>query len=228
MKDKPIFKRYVVLVGNFGSGKTELALNLAMDAVKSDSTMLVDMDIINPYFKSSSKQALLEKAGIRVIKPEFANTTMDVPTLPAEIYAPFDTRPGKAIFDIGGDPVGAAVLGLLKEHFLKNLNESEFLFVINPLRPMQEDAKSIIALMREIELRACVHITGLICNGNLALETDLQTVLYGEKITKEVSALTGIPIKCIAIKQELVDQYRGNQTVLPISLYMRPEWLDER
>ena len=124
MQKRPVFKRYTVLIGNFGSGKTELALNLAMQAAAQGSTMLVDMDIINPYFKSSSKQEMLEAAGVRVVKPDYANTTMDVPTLPAEIYAPFDTRPDRAVFDIGGDPVGAAVLGLLREHFAKNAAES--------------------------------------------------------------------------------------------------------
>ena len=97
MKNRPEFKRYTVLIGNFGSGKTELALNMALQAAEQGTAMLVDMDIINPYFKSSSKQELLEAAGVRVIKPEFANTTMDVPTLPAEIYVPFDTKPDHAV-----------------------------------------------------------------------------------------------------------------------------------
>lgn len=227
MKNRPEFKRYTVLIGNFGSGKTELALNMALQAAEQGTAMLVDMDIINPYFKSSSKQELLEAAGVRVIKPEFANTTMDVPTLPAEIYVPFDTKPDRAVFDIGGDPVGAAVLGLLRDHFAANRAESEFLFVINPSRPMQGDAEAIISLLREIELRASCQVTGLICNGNLARETDLATVLHGESVAEEVSAQTGIPIKCTAIRENLAQAYPGKQKLLPIRLYMRPSWLDE-
>lgn len=227
MERQPEFKRYTVLIGNFGSGKTELALNMVLQAAKKGSAMLVDMDIINPYFKSSSKQEMLETAGVKVIKPEFANTTMDVPTLPAEIYVPFDTKPERAVFDIGGDPVGAAVLGLLRDHFAANCEQSEFLFVINPSRPMQGDAESIISLLREIELRASCRVTGLICNGNLARETDLSTVMHGEAIAEEVSARTGIPIKCTAIREDLAEAYPGKQPLLPIRLYMRPAWLDE-
>lgn len=226
MQKRPVFKRYTVLIGNFGSGKTELALNLAMQAAQG-STMLVDMDIINPYFKSSSKQEMLEAAGVRVVKPDYANTTMDVPTLPAEIYAPFDTRPDRAVFDIGGDPVGAAVLGLLREHFAKNAAESEFLFVVNPARPMQEDADAILSLLREIEGRAGICITGLVSNANLARETDMEVVRAGEAVTEELSRRTGLPVKFVALMESLAEAYTGEHTVLPITLYMRPAWLDE-
>lgn len=227
MQKRPVFKRYTVLIGNFGSGKTELALNLAMQAAAQGSTMLVDMDIINPYFKSSSKQEMLEAAGVRVVKPDYANTTMDVPTLPAEIYAPFDTRPDRAVFDIGGDPVGAAVLGLLREHFAKNAAESEFLFVVNPARPMQEDADAILSLLREIEGRAGICITGLVSNANLARETDMEVVRAGEAVTEELSRRTGLPVKFVALMESLAEAYTGEHTVFPITLYMRPAWLDE-
>ena len=227
MSNTVTFKRYTVMIGNFGSGKTELSINLAIDAAKKGSTMLVDMDIINPYFKSSSKQQILEQAGVRVIKPDYANTMMDVPTLPAEMYAPFDTKPDRAVLDIGGDPVGASVLGLLQEHFAKCKDESEFLFVINPARPMQSTPEAILSLLREIEAKARIQVTGLICNGNLAQETDMDIIAQGEQMAEAVSRLTGIPIKCTAIKEDLAPSYEGDYPVLPVHLYMRPDWLNE-
>lgn len=105
-------KKFIIIAGNYGSGKTEISLNLALAAAREGKrTMLLDMDIVNPYFRSSVKEEELEAEGIRVVKPCFANTTVDVPSLPAEIYSPFDLPLDRAIFDAGGDPVGASALG---------------------------------------------------------------------------------------------------------------------
>ncbi|MBR0438476.1 MAG: hypothetical protein IJK00_05030 [Clostridia bacterium] len=226
--EKLDFKRYTFIIGNFGSGKTEIAINLALRHAAMGSSMLIDMDIINPYFKSSSKEKILRDAGVEVVKPDFANTTMDVPTLPPEIYSPFDRRPDHAVFDVGGDPVGAAVLGLLKDHVREAREECEFLFVINPMRPMQENKEAIKGLLREMMDKASLEVDRIVINGNLAYETELEHVVHSEKIGREVSSDLGIPIKCICMREELSDEYKGDLPVLPIHIYMRPAWLDER
>ncbi len=227
MKHTIRFKQYVVLTGNFGSGKTEISLNIALrEAAMGKKTILVDMDTINPYFRSSGKQDLLEGRGIRVIRPVFANTMVGVPILPGEIYAPFDVPPDIAVFDVGGDPVGAAALGMLQERFRENRGNAEFLFVINGARPMQEDAEQIAALMREIEKSGSFRVTGIVNNTNLSAETDMGLIWEGERLAQSVCEKTSIPPKFIALREDLAPRYAGKWPIFPLRVYMRPEWLD--
>ncbi len=223
MKD---LKRFVFILGNFGSGKTEISINLALDGAERGRTVLVDMDIINPYFKSSSKEALLVRNGVEVIKPDYANTTMDVPTLPAEIFSPFDNKPERAVFDIGGDPVGASVLGLLRDRIREVRDECEFLLVINPFRPMQDTTEKILSLMNEIELKAGISFDGIISNGNIARETTIEDVYHSEMIAGELSREKNIPIRFTAIEESLAREYNGGNKIFPVHINMRPEWLD--
>lgn len=104
--------RWIVLTGNYGSGKTEIALNLALDYVKAgQQTTLVDLDIVNPYFRSGEKAQEMQEEGVRMLMPTFALTTVDIPALPAEIQSVFEMPSDRVIFDVGGDDTGAAALG---------------------------------------------------------------------------------------------------------------------
>ena len=104
-------KVYLVLTGNYGSGKTEIALNLALESAKRMKTTLVDLDIVNPYFRSGEKADELRNAGVRTLMPTYAMTTVDIPALPAEIQSVFEVPSDRVIFDVGGDDTGAAALG---------------------------------------------------------------------------------------------------------------------
>ncbi len=219
-------KRFIFILGNFGSGKTEISINLALDGAEKGRTVLVDMDIINPYFKSSSKEELLTKKGVRVIKPDYANTTMDVPTLPAEIYSPFDDKPDRAVFDIGGDPVGSSVLGLLRDRIREVRDECDFLMVVNPFRPMQDTPDKIISLMEEIEVKTGIRFDGFISNGNIARETTIDDIYASEGIARELSEEKNIPVYFTAIEESLAKEYNGENKIFPVHINMRPEWLD--
>lgn len=224
------FKKYVVITGNYGSGKTELALNLALRFARAgENTVLVDMDIVNPYFRSSGKRTLLEEAGVRVISPQYANKNIDMFSLSGEIYAPFDNPPDHAVFDVGGDNTGAAALGMLKDQFLAHGDEVEFLFVVNAARPLQYSADSVMNIMREIEKSAGINITGVVNNANLARDTDLQTIEAGEALAREVAEKAGVELKFSAVREDLagLSELKTLQKVFPIRVYMRPDWLDE-
>ena len=100
--------RVIVIVGNYGSGKTELSLNLALKmAERGEQVTLVDLDIVNPYFRSSERTELLNEHGIKVYAPSFAMTTVDIPSLPADIQAVFADKSRRVIFDVGGDDTGS-------------------------------------------------------------------------------------------------------------------------
>ena len=103
--------RFLVMTGNYGSGKTEISLNLAFSSAVKQTTTIVDLDIVNPYFRTGEKKDILQQAGIRVLMPTYAMTTVDIPALPAEIQSVFETTAGNVVFDVGGDDTGAAALG---------------------------------------------------------------------------------------------------------------------
>ena len=111
--------RMIVLTGNYGSGKTEIALHLAETFAEKEKTTLVDLDIVNPYFRSGEKAEELRQKGVRVLMPTFAMTTVDIPALPAEIQSVFESDADRVIFDVGGDDTGAAALGRYYPSFMK-------------------------------------------------------------------------------------------------------------
>ncbi len=222
------FAKYTVLAGNYGSGKTEISLNLAVRAAQEGKrTMLVDLDIVNPFFRSSEHEAYLKGLGILVVKPNFANTTVDVPSLPAEIYSAFDRELDSVFFDVGGDPVGAAALGILQDKFAQHAGQTELLYVVNAARPLQETPDAVLEMMRQIERNSRLSVSAFINNTNLARQTDAQIIGRGEQLVAELSRRTGLPKKCTAVLKELAGSVQAEGEVLPLHLYMRPVWLDE-
>ena len=222
------FAKYTVLAGNYGSGKTEISLNLAVRAAaEGKRTMLVDLDIVNPFFRSSEHEAYLKSLGILVVKPNFANTTVDVPSLPAEIYSAFDRQLDAVIFDVGGDPVGAAALGILQDKFRQHASQSELLYVVNAARPLQDTPQAVIEMMRQIERNSRLRVSAFIHNTNLARQTEPALIEQGEELVAELTRQTGIPKKCTAVLESLAGSVQVEGEVLPIHLYMRPAWLDE-
>lgn len=222
-------KNITVLYGNYGSGKTELALNIALQLrQKHDNVALVDFDIVNPYFRSSEHKSMLKARGIRVIAPAFANTGVDMPTIPPDVYAAF--KGGYAVFDCGGDTVGATALGGLKDHFDRVRKSTEALFVVNTKRPFQENAERILESMGRIESSARLKADGLILNANLGYETTGKELAEGYGIIKELVKLSGVPLKFVSgTKQSLArfagecPDYKGE--TITMDILMRPEWM---
>ena len=154
---------------------------------------------------------------------------MDVPSLPPEMFSPFDDDTIEAaVFDCGGDPVGAAALGQLSERFALHSAETEFLYVINPMRPLQGSVAEIIDMLRLIENAARLKVTGLVCNANIALETEPQMIRDGFAMVRSVSEATAIPIRFVsAMREHMADIADVEAEKYAIELFMRPGWLDE-
>ena len=186
--------RIVVVVGNYGSGKTEISLNLALKyAQRGEQVTLVDLDIVNPYFRSSERTDLLEAHGIRVYAPSFAMTTVDVPSLPAEIQAVFADKSRRVIFDVGGDDTGAAALGQYKPYF--DQEDVEVLFVVNAFRPLSGDADSVCDLLLRVAGRSRLTPTALLNNANVSWQTEGEDLARGEEHLREVSARLQLPVR---------------------------------
>lgn len=202
-------KRITLFCGHYGSGKTNIALNYALHLRQGGEAVTVaDLDIVNPYFRTKDSRAELERAGIRLICSDYANTNLDIPALPPELYAITDDRSHRVVLDIGGDDRGALVLGRITPAILAE-DSYEMLLVINRYRPLTLDAPSTVEVMREIEQAGGIRFTGLVNNSNLGEETEPDTVLGSVPYAEELSRLTGLPVVMTTVKKNLFEALQG-------------------
>ena len=196
-------KRILLLCGHYGSGKTNIAVNLAKSWKQSyPNVTIADLDIVNPYYRTKDSLEDLQKAGIRLICSEYANTNVDIPALPQDLYAITDDRSMRVILDIGGDDRGALVLGRIAPA-IREENDYEMLMVINRYRPLTRDAESTIEVMREIEQAGGIRFTGLINNSNLGRETTADDVRSTMAYAEETAQKSGLPLVMTAVEESL-------------------------
>ena len=214
-----IGKRVLLLCGHYGSGKTNIAVNLAMQLSKEHPRVTIaDLDIVNPYFRSKDSAKEFGDAGIRLICSEYANTNVDIPALPQDLYAITDDRGMRVIVDVGGDDRGALALGRITPALLEE-NDYEMLMVINGYRPLTRDADSTVEVMREIEAACRIRFTGLVNNSNLGRETTEEDVLASLAYAESVSAASGLPILMTTVDARLADGLKDKITNLfPLQL----------
>ena len=198
-------KRLTILCGHYGSGKTNVAVNIATELKKThESVTVADLDIVNPYFRTKDSAAYFEQQGIRLI----CSAYVDIPALPQEMYALTDDRSMTAVLDIGGDDRGALVLGRLAPKILLE-NDYEMLMVINCYRPLTRDAASTLEVMGEIEQAGGIRFTGLVNNSNLGVQTTAEDVLASREYAEEVARLSGLPVVMTSVRQELYPAVEG-------------------
>lgn len=203
------YKRITLLCGHYGSGKTNVAVNMAFDQKKRfDRVTVADLDIVNPYFRTKDSREDFEKAGIRLICSEYANSNVDIPALPADMYAITDDRGMQVVLDIGGDDRGALALGRIAPAIAEE-NDYEMLMIINKFRPLTPDAESTVEIMREIESACGMRFTGLVNNSNLGVETSAEDVLGSVKYAEEVSEISGLPIRMTTVMQDIFGELEG-------------------
>ncbi|MBR3298178.1 MAG: cobalamin biosynthesis protein CobQ [Clostridia bacterium] len=228
-------KKYIVVIGNFGSGKTELSLNLAFEAAEKGSKVtLVDLDIINPYFRSTERSSELEAAGIKLFSPTYAMLGVEIPSLPAEIYSVFSNDSDVVIFDVGGDAAGAIALGQYKR-FFKDVDNIEVLYVINARRPFSCELELNLDMIGKVTEAGRIAISAIVNNTNLSQETALIELIDGYDMVKRVSEATGLPVKYTIGCEPIISEFREYAesegldpayigTIRPISRYMHRDW----
>lgn len=202
-------KRFIILIGNYGSGKTEIAMNFALNASKTGKTLLIDLDMINTYFRLSDRRDLFEGTGVEMIAPHFANSGVEMLTVPAEIAKAFDMDWDTVIIDLGGD-AGASALGQYhnKLELAQSRGAEVNLFnVVNTNRPMAGTPQKLVRLMEDMQRKARWDVTGFIHNTNMSYETTVRDLESGYAIVKAASEETGVPVLYTAGKRDVLDAF---------------------
>ena len=229
-------KEYFVMVGSFGGGKSELSLNMAVRAAAKGKCTLIDLDVINPYFRTSERGDVLDRAGVELISPPYALKKIEILSVSPRVYSAFTRGEGTVIFDVGGDHIGAVALGQYKPNFDAVPPELlHVLFVVNPLRPLCADFDNAMSILMKIQKVSRLNVTGIVNNANLAELTELGHLRQGYELVKELSEATGIPVWGTCGRPDMLEQFSRyaaeNQLdpafigqIYPIEVMMHRSW----
>ncbi len=211
-------KRVTLFCGHYGTGKTNAAVNYAffLKRALGKNVKIADMDIVNPYFRTKDSEKELCEAGIELISPHYANTNVDLPALPQELYGLFEFRDSYAVLDIGGDDRGAYALGRFAPLILEE-NDYDNFFVANFYRPLTANAADAFEVMKEIEAAGKVPFTGIVNNSNLGDETTAQDILKKIPLAEELASMSGLPVVMTTAKRNIAENL-GIGNILPLDL----------
>jgi len=215
----------VILVGHFGSGKSEIAINLSLGfAARGHDVSLVDLDVVKPYFRCRAAREEVEARGIHLVVPGGDRFYADLPIVVPEVKGVL-TRSlganGRVVVDAGGDDSGARALGSLMDAI--DPERSEMLFVVNTRRPFAEDQTALVAMLRDIETAARRRVTGLVANTHLMEETTPEVVREGLEAARTLAGSTGIPVRFCALLKRMEGTLTGMDVpVLAIERYLLP------
>lgn len=210
-------KRVTLFCGHYGSGKTNIAVNYALELrSRGLEVTLADLDIVNPYFRSKDSTAELEKAGVKVIALPFANSSVDLPALPSSAYSLVQDRSHYAVLDIGGDDRGAYALGRFVPYILEE-NDYEMIYVVNFYRPLTETVDQALEVMGEIEAACGLKFTSVINNSNLGAETTEETIRETADKVGELCRRSSLPLFATTAEKSI-----AKEGMMPLKLQKRP------
>jgi hypothetical protein len=208
-------KRVTLLVGHFGSGKTEIALNGALELAANGARItLADLDVVKPYFRSRSARAILLDAGIELLAPTRANKHADLPIIVPQIRSHLRDPNRRLIMDVGGDEIGARVLGSLSD--VVPFDDTDCLLVLNFRRPSTPDPERALQMIREIEAVGRVPVSGLISNTHLMSETTPAVVVDGYHRAVETARLAEVPLVAVTVAEDLIADLRQEDFGCPV------------
>ena len=216
-------KRITVFCGHYGSGKTNIAVNFALHLKQShDRVAIIDLDIVNPYFRTIDSRSELEEAGVELICSDYAGSNLDIPALPAAMQRPIADRGTVCVLDIGGDDQGAVALGRFAEQ-IKAEGDYEMLFVASFFRPLTRTAEEALEVLREIENACHLPFTGIVNNSNIGDATTLEDILDSDAKAQKLSALSGLPLVMTTVCEDLANAPAlQHLSVFPLHLQEKP------
>lgn len=182
-----------IICGHYGAGKTNLTINLALEAAEDGKSVTVlDMDIVNPYFRTSDYKDFLADKHVRLVSPVFANSTLDTPSLPPQMYAAFEQAGEEILIDVGGDDAGTTALGSMRSQLAAQ--KPQLTYVINQYRIQSQTPEEAVTLLREIESSCGLKATAVVNNSHLGVETTPETVLESLPFARRTAELCGLPL----------------------------------
>lgn len=226
-------KKFIVLIGNYGSGKTEIAINLAVNSAnKGLNTLVIDLDKVNDYFRMSDRVDVLKDNKVNLVSPTFAGQGITPSNMSAAVASAFAGDWDLCVFDVGGDAAGAMSLGRYHQDFAAlDPGQLEVYDIVNVFRPMSETPEKIIKLKEEMESFARLEVTGFVNNSNLLNYASADDIRAGYEVLKKTSELTGIPVKHTTGRKQFVDEFLADGRDMkfvgePIGLetYMHRSW----
>ena len=212
-------RRITLFAGHYGSGKTNIAVNFALHlAGQGKQVTLADMDIVNPYYRAKDSAEEMEKAGVKMIASLYANSNVDVPALPQEMYAVTEDKSRYAVLDVGGDDRGALALGRYAPDILKE-NNYHMIYVFNASRPLSRRAEDALEIMKEIEIAGGIPFTAIVNNTNLGRDTAWETVIASMQEAQKLSQISGLPLLFTAVEESVLPIHeRENKAFFPLKL----------
>lgn len=219
-------KRIRIVTGHYGSGKTEFSLNYVTKLAKANKkAMLVDLDVVNLYFRSREKADMLNDMGIKLIGGSINASALDIPSISGEVVTAFQDESYEAVLDIGGDPAGARTLGRYVEYLTEG--NYDMFFVVNANRPETQTVDKAIEYMRKIEDTARAKVTGIVNNTHMLKSTSIDDVLKGYQLAMKLAQETGLALRYNVLLKDLVSKLPQDLVgeIFPIELIMREEWM---
>ena len=225
-------RRMVVLVGNYGSGKTEIAINLAVKAAGEGlRTLVIDLDKVNDYFRMSDKVSLLAQKQINLVSPTFAGQGVTPSSMSAAVASAFTDGWDLVIFDVGGDAAGALSLGRYHPDFAAWEGELAVWDIVNVFRPMSETPEKILKLKEQLEGFARLPVTALVNNSNLLNFASAEDLRRGYEVIRETSRLSGLPVALTTGRREFLEEFLADGPdprfvgeALALETYMHRSW----
>jgi len=216
----------VVIVGNYGSGKSEVSINLAANRkLAGIDVRIADLDLVNPYFRTREAKQQLGELGIGVVLPPHQYHQADLPILSPTIAGLIRDPAQLTILDVGGDDAGATVLASLADAF--EGRAFQVFQVVNPLRPYTGTLEGCMKIRDEIETASKLSITGIIGNANLIDETGLEDIYSGYEFVKQLADKSGLSLAFITMDEKLIPDADLEQFSCPVlSIYRQlvPPW----
>lgn len=209
--------KIIAVTGHYGSGKTNLAVNLAVDFAKEgERVTIIDLDIVNPYFRTADFSELFGLLGIKLVAPQFANTNLDIPSLGFDMAAVINDC-GRLIIDVGGDDTGAVALGQYAT-VLGNFG-CELYYVVNRYRYLTRTPGEAVELLRDIEQVSRIRAKGIVNCSNLGSQTTADDVKVTADYALKCASEAGVPLALTAAERSL-----GVEGAYPVDVYVRPFW----